>query len=61
MIKEFDVLSAQMKRNIFLIFCLLVNFVCFCRRLILLSEKSFRNIIRVSNSLDPDQAENRRA
>ena len=42
--------------------CMLGNFACFFCRLwiffkkLTFSKKSFRNIIRVSNSLDPDQA-----
>ena len=42
-------------------FCILGNFSCFCCRLItlfhyeLFSKNSFKNKIRVSNELDPDQ------
>ena len=41
-------------------FCMLGNFWCFCCRLLtfqnlLFQNKSFRNTIRVSNGLDPDQ------
>ena len=42
------------------ILCMLGNFTCFCRLLIFLKinflKKSFRNAIKVSGSLDPDQA-----
>ena len=61
MIEEFDVLSALMKHNIFLIFCLLVNFGCFLSWTDFTFEKFFQVFIRVSNSLDPDQADKRRA
>ena len=42
-----------------LILCMLGNFTCFCCHLTfqneLFSKNSFRNTLRVSNSLDPDQ------
>ena len=42
----------------YLTLCLLVNFPCFCRLLIFFSKSTFpKNSFRVSNSLDPDQAE----
>ena len=47
--------------NFILTHCILGNFSCFCRLLIFFSKltfskNSFRNTIRMSNSLDPDPA-----
>ena len=59
--KVLKVSSAAVVLDI-LILCMLGNFACFfvvCGFFLKLtfSKKSFRNTIRVSNSLDPDQAQ----
>ena len=41
------------KGKFYLTLCMLGNFACF---FVVCGKKSFRNTIRVSNSLDPDQA-----
>ena len=59
--KKFYNLEAWLNQKHFLTLCLLGNFSCFLLFVDFFQnkpflKKSFRNIIRVSNSLDPDQA-----
>ena len=54
-------MSSETLQDGALTFCMLGNFLCFCRLLIFFSKStflkySFRNTRRESNSLDPDQA-----
>ena len=59
--ERFDTMRLLDRKHTLLTVCLLDNFAFFCRLLIfffkiIFFEKYFRNTIRVSNSLDPDQA-----